>query len=89
MDRELLIVTRAAGLASTWGGAHVVSTMLDMIAWLERAGSAAVTLILRGEYATDEATARFVRDTYPSVDVVASQPRTSVVDEFPALAMEA
>lgn len=49
--------------------------MLDMIAWLERAGSAAVTLILRGEYARDSAVAAFVRETYPRVDVVVS-PRT-------------
>jgi len=89
MNRELLVVARDAGIASTWGGAHIARTMLDMIAWLERAGSAAVTLILRGEYAADTAIARFLRETYPSVDVVVSHGRTLGAGASPAVAMEA
>lgn len=50
----------------------MVRTMLDMIACLERAGSALVTVILGGDYARDHELASFLRETYPTVDVVAA-----------------
>lgn len=81
MERELLVVANDPSSASTWGGAHIARTMLDMVAWLERAGSVAVTLILRGEYARDSAIAAFVRETYPRVDVVVSHAKAAALVE--------
>jgi hypothetical protein len=49
--------------------------MLDMITWLERAGESLVTVILGGEFARDRELASFLRETYPSVEVVVSRRR--------------
>lgn len=71
-NRQSLVVVKDESLAASWRGAHVVRTMLDMIACLERAGSALVTVILGGDYARDHELASFLRETYPTVDVVAA-----------------
>jgi hypothetical protein len=71
-NRQSLVVVNDASQAASWRDAQVVRTMLDMIAWLERAGSALVTVVLGGEYAADLEIASFLRETYPSVEVVAT-----------------
>jgi hypothetical protein len=71
-ERQSLVVVNDASMAWSWRNAHVVRTMLDMIAWLERAGEMLVTVVLGGTFARDTELASFLRETYPSVDVVAS-----------------
>lgn len=66
-QRESLVVTN--GEVSV-GTAHVVRTMLDMVAWLERAGEAIGTVFLGGEFARDREVAAFLREAYPDVDLV-------------------
>ena len=56
----------------TWNGADVACTMLDMIGWLERTRAALVTVVLDGEFARDAELASFLRETYPSADVIAA-----------------
>lgn len=70
-NQHSLVVVNDASQAASWRDAHVVRTMLDMIAWLERAGSALVTVILGGTFARDLELASFLRETYPSADIVA------------------
>ena len=45
----------------------VVSTPLDVIAWLEAAPIASV--VLAGEFATDKAFAAFLAESYPTIPV--------------------
>lgn len=71
-ERQSLVVVNDASMAGSWRNAHVVRTMLDMIAWLERAGEMLVTVVLGGTFARDTELALFLRETYPSVDVVAT-----------------
>jgi hypothetical protein len=72
-NQHSLVVVKDAGQAASWRDARVVvRTMLDMIDWLERAGSGLMTVVLGGEYATDLELAAFLRETYPSVNVVAA-----------------
>lgn len=73
-NRQSLVVVSDPGAAAPWRGAHVVRTMLDMIARIEHAGSALVTVILGGEFARDSEIASFLRETYPSIQVVAASP---------------
>lgn len=68
-SRQSLVVT--TGEVSV-GNAHVVRTMLDMIAWLERAGETIATVFLGGEFARDREVALFLRETYPSVELIVS-----------------
>lgn len=75
-QRQALMVT--TGDVSS-GSAHIVRTMLDMVTWLEHAGESLVTVFLGGEFARDREVATFLRETYPSVDlVVAGRGATSV-----------
>ena len=46
--------------------------MLDMIGWLERTEAARVTVVLDGDFARDAELASFLRETYPTADVVAA-----------------
>ncbi len=71
-ERQSLVVVNDASLAASWRDALVVRTMLDMIAWLESAGTSLVTVILGGDFARDLEIAGFLRETYPTVDVVAA-----------------
>jgi hypothetical protein len=71
-NRQSLVVVKDVSEATSWRDAHVVRTMLDMIEWLERFGAALVTVILGGDYARDRELAVFLRETYPTVDVVAA-----------------
>jgi hypothetical protein len=72
-NRHSLVVVRDEIEATPWRDAPlVVRTMLDMIDCLERAGSALMTVILGGEYARDLEIAAFLRETYPTVNVVAA-----------------
>ena len=72
-ERTALVVTTADGsVATTWRDAPVVRTLLDMITFLERAGTALFTVILGGEFARDGEIMTFLRETYPGIDVVAS-----------------
>ena len=71
-NRQSLVVVKDVSEATSWRDAHVVRTMLDMIECLERLGAALVTVILGGEYARDRELAMFLRETYPTVDVVAA-----------------
>lgn len=70
VDRQSLVVADDANLAASGRDAHVVRTMLDMISCLERVGSRVVTVILRGHFARDLEIAGFLRETYPTVEVV-------------------
>ena len=71
--RHSLVVVKDAIEATPWPDAPlVVRTMLDMIDCLERAGSALMTVVLGGEYARDLEIAAFLRETYPTVNVVAA-----------------
>ena len=72
MEREALVVVNDASMPSAWRAAHVVRTMLDMIEWLERAANAVVTVVLGGDYAADHELVTFLRETYPSAQVVAA-----------------
>jgi len=69
-DRQSLVVASDASLAASGRDDHVVRTMLDMISCLERAGSRLVTVILRGDFARDLELAGFLRETYPTVEIV-------------------
>lgn len=71
-NRESLVVVDDTNQAASWRDATVVRTMLDMIAWLEHAREAVVTVILRGHFARDTELASFLRETYPCADVVAT-----------------
>jgi hypothetical protein len=72
-DRHSLVVVKDVCEAVPCREAHlVVRTMLDMIDCLERAGSAFMTVVLGGEYARDLEIAAFLRETYPTVNVVAA-----------------
>jgi hypothetical protein len=72
-NRHSLVVVKDASQATSWRDAHfVVRTMLDMIDCLDRAGSALMTVVLGGEYASDLEIAAFLRETYPTVDVIAA-----------------
>ena len=71
-ESQSVVVVDDAELAASWRDAQVVRTMLDMISCLERAGSRVVTVILRGAFARDVELAGFLRETYPTVDVVAT-----------------
>lgn len=71
MEREALVVVNDASVTSSWRSAHVVRTMLDMIEWLERAANSFVTVVLSGAYAEDDELVRFLREAYPSAQVLA------------------
>lgn len=66
-ERQALLVTTGDVRG---GNAHIVRTMLDMVTWLEHAGESIVTVFLGGEFARDCEVATFLRETYPSVDLV-------------------
>jgi hypothetical protein len=70
MEGQALVVVNDANLAPSWRDAHVVRTMLDMIAWLERATASFVTVILGGDYAGDREIIGFLRETYPTARLV-------------------
>jgi hypothetical protein len=70
MVGQALVVVNDANLAPSWRDAHVVRTMLDMIAWLERATAKVITVILGGDYAGDHEIIGFLRETYPTAQLV-------------------
>lgn len=72
-ETQALVVMPDARGDTAWRGADVVGTMLDMIAWLERAGSMFVTVVLDGAFARDRELTRFLRDAYPRATVVAAE----------------
>jgi hypothetical protein len=72
MGNTEALVVRNAGGERAWQDADVAHTMLDMIAWLERAESAPVRVILAGEFARDRELASVLREMYPRADVVAT-----------------
>lgn len=53
---------------------RVVRTMLDMVAALERRHDAISTVILGGDFARDRDVETFLRETYPSLEIVALVP---------------
>ena len=71
-NRRALVVMREVRGEPAWNGADIACTMLDMIGWLERTRAALVTVVLDGEYARDTELTSFLRETYPSADVVAA-----------------
>ena len=71
-NRRSLVVMRDVGREPTWNGADIAWTMLDMIGWLERTRAAVVTVVLDGDFARDAELASFLRETYPTADVVAA-----------------
>jgi hypothetical protein len=71
-EHQSLVVVNDPSQAESWRDAHVVRTMLDMISCLERAGSSLVTVILGGDFASDLELAGFLRETYPTVDIIAA-----------------
>ena len=71
-DSQALVVANDASVASPWRNAHVVRTMLHMIAWLDAAAAATTVVVLGGDYARDPAIANVLRETYPSTNVVLS-----------------
>lgn len=72
-EMQALVVMPDARRDTAWRGADVVGTMLDMIAWLERAGSRLVTVVLDGDFARNSELASFLREVYPKATVVAAQ----------------
>ena len=71
MGEQALVVLPDAFRDTAWRDADVVGTMLDMIAWLERKGSAVVTVVLDGSFGRDREIASFLREAYPKANVVA------------------
>jgi len=71
-NRRSLVVVREVRAQPTWNGADIACTMLDMIGWLERTEAARVTVVLDGDFARDAELASFLRETYPTADVVAA-----------------
>lgn len=71
-NRRALVVMRDVDREPAWNGADVARTMLDMIGWLERMRAALVTVVLDGDFAHDAELASFLRETYPTADVVAA-----------------
>lgn len=71
-NRRSLVVVREPRVEPAWNGADVACTMLDMIGWLERMRAALVTVVLDGEFARDAELASFLREAYPSADIVAA-----------------
>jgi hypothetical protein len=72
-ETQALVVIQDAKRDTAWRGADVVGTMLDMVAWLERAGSRFVTVILDGDFARDRELSSFLREVYPKAVVVAAE----------------
>lgn len=72
-ETQALVVMPNARRDTAWRGADVVGTMLDMIAWLERAGSMLVTVVLDGDFARDRELTGFLREAYPKATVVAAK----------------
>ncbi len=72
-ETQALVVMPDARRDTAWRGADVVGTMLDMIAWLERAGSMLVTVVLDGDFARDRELTSFLREVYPKATVVAAE----------------
>jgi hypothetical protein len=79
MEGQALVVVNDANLAPSWRDAHVVRTMLEMIAWLEHATTKFVTVILGGEYAWDREIIGFLRETYPAAQLVLAGPRRTSI----------
>jgi hypothetical protein len=78
MKGQAFVVTKDVGTASN---AHVIRTMLDMVAYLERRGESIVSLVLDGEFARDHEIVAFLYEAYPSINIVTSasdQPGTGV-----------
>ena len=71
-NRRSLVVVREVRGEPAWNGADIACTMLDMIGWLERMRAALVTVVLDGEFAQDAELASFLRESYPTADVVAA-----------------
>jgi hypothetical protein len=79
MDGQALVVVNDANLAPSCRDAHVVRTMLEMIAWLEHATTKFVTVILGGEYARDREIIGFLRETYPAAQLFLAGPRATSI----------
>lgn len=83
MEGHVLVVVNDVSLAPSCRDARVVRTMLEMVAWLERATTSGVTVILAGEYARDRELIAFLRETYPAAQLVLAAPRTAATGAAP------
>ncbi|HTL36586.1 MAG TPA: hypothetical protein VL326_25810 [Kofleriaceae bacterium] len=68
--QSLVVTTRDTHVRTD----RVVRTMLDMVDALERRSDAIATVILGGDFARDREVETFLRETYPSLEVVALVP---------------
>lgn len=69
LNRNTLVVS-TQHVEPTWRDVPIIRTMLDLISSLERMGETIETIVLGGEFALDDDLAAFLRETYPSIDVV-------------------
>jgi hypothetical protein len=79
MEGHVLVVVNDVSLAPSGRDAHVVRTMLEMIAWLEHATTKFVTVILGGDYAWDHEVIGFLLETYPAAQLVLAGPRSASI----------
>jgi hypothetical protein len=68
--QSLVVTTRDTHVRTD----RVVRTMLDMVDALERRSDSIATVILGGDFARDREVETFLRETYPSLEVVALVP---------------